>query len=381
MKTNMKKLSFILVALFAGGFAMAQNISDTKQTGNSNELSVAQTGTNNLVGRIATESSPVTYSSQTGDENEATVTQDGTGNKAFFEQGTTLRYPGTLPASGNKNEITIDQDGLSNIAWGYSIGNENIVKVTQEAVGNSATESNQSGHWLWGNGNKATMSQTAGKLNYAYVAANSSGNSSTINQIGTNNNGTTSQGWIGYSNMDGNTATINQTGKDNMVSLPGTFVLAGYTPDLYGFGIQQYGMENEGTVNQFADANNAAIWQFGNDNEGTITQRSNLNTAYLIQLGDDNHASIEQKTGTMNKVTLKQTDGVLEGGEANIVQDGFGNVIKGLGLDEMATSFDGSYLKVDQIGNSNILNLQQTNGASAIVYQNGSANTSTVIQN
>jgi len=71
----------------------------------------------------------------------------------------------------------------------------------------------------------------------------------------------------------------------------------------------------------------------------------------------------------------------LEGGEANIVQDGFGNVIKGLGLDEMATSFDGSYLKVDQIGNSNILNLQQTNGASAIVYQNGSANTSTVIQN
>jgi len=47
----------------------------------------------------------------------------------------------------------------------------------------------------------------------------------------------------------------------------------------------------------------------------------------------------------------------------------------------MATSFDGSDLDVEQWGTTNTLNLQQTNGASATVYQNGTSNVSTVIQN
>lgn len=177
--------------------------------------------------------------------------------------------------------------------------------------------------------------------------------------------------------------SIYQKGDNNIVSLPSTFVLSGYTSDLYGYGIQQYGARNTGTVNQgtalqTVSTNNAGIWQFGDDNTGTINQYSNSNTAYLIQLGGSNGASITQESGSTNVVNLKQ-DGI--GGEAEILQHGTGNVVKGIGLDEMATSFDGSTLDIEQWGTTNTLNLQQADGASATVYQNGTSNISTVIQN
>lgn len=383
----MKKVSLFLGIVLAASFAMAQNTSDTKQIGDGNQISVEQTGTGNLVGRVATGptgGAAVTYSSQTGDNNQATVTQEGTSNTAFFEQGvsyktSTLPYGGAL--TGDGNIITIDQSGIKNLAWGYSLGNENHVIVTQAGDG-TVDAINQAGHWLWGNGNHATQSQTGGIGNYAYSAANSSGNTSNITQIGGTNQGTTSQGWIGYAGMDGNTATIYQKGESNIVSLPSIFVLSGYTSDLYGKGIQQYGAGNEGTVNQgtelqAANSNNAAIWQFGDDNTGTINQYSSFNTAYLIQLGASNDASITQEDGTGNVVNLKQTDDA----EATILQHGTGNVVKGIGLDEMATSFDGSFLDVEQWGTTNTLNLQQADGASATVYQNGTSNVATVIQN
>jgi len=46
-----------------------------------------------------------------------------------------------------------------------------------------------------------------------------------------------------------------------------------------------------------------------------------------------------------------------------------------------ATSIDGSQLDVDQIGKTNALNLQQPNGVSTTVYQNGTSNISTMSQN
>ena len=380
----MKKLSLVFIALFSVGYLMAQNTSNTKQTGEGNEISVAQTGTNNLVGRVANASSAVTVSSQTGDDNEATVTQDGTGNKAFFEQGTSLRYPGTLPATGDNNEITISQTGLNNNTWGYSLGSDNIVNVTQ-ATGGDVVQTNgpnTSKHWLWGNNNHATMTQTGGTGNYAEIAANSSDNIAGITQVGARNWGSIGQGWIGYGSMSLNTATISQTGDRNVVSLAAgatfTPAIPGYTSDLDGLGIQQYGLHNTGTVTQTGSDNQAAIYQYGSQNEGTIVQSTDFNKANLIQLGDGNSASITQEFGNSNVVNLKQ-DGL--DGEATILQHGTGNVVKGLGLDVMATSFDGSDLNVDQFGTSNILNLKQEDGASATVYQNGTSNVATVIQN
>ncbi len=83
------------------------------------------------------------------------------------------------------------------------------------------------------------------------------------------------------------------------------------------------------------------------------------------------------KTGDYNVVNLTQ-DG---GAQADIIQDGDHNILKGLDSDPMATSLGGSILDLDQIGSLNTLHLQQTNGASATVYQNGTSNVSTVIQN
>lgn len=380
----MKKLIFLFAMVLAVSMAIAQNTSDTKQIGDLNQITVEQTGSGNLVGRLATPSSDVTFSSQTGDENEATVTQSGTDNTAFFEQGISYKYPGTLSGDGenfgNGNEVTVSQTGAKNLAWTYSLGNENIVSVTQSGNG-TVDDYNSAGSWLWGNSNFATQSQTSGIGNYSYVAANSSENEATINQVGTDNEGTTSQGWIGYLGHNGNTATILQTGNRNKVELADgdQFVpsLPGYTPDLWGWGIQQYGLENISEVTQSGDDNQAAVYQFGDGNDGTISQLTDWNDANLIQLGDDNSAAITQENGDSNVANLKQTDG----GDATILQQGTGNVVKGLGADDMATSFDGSILDVTQIGTTNILNLQQADGASATVYQNGTSNVSTVIQN
>lgn len=372
----MKKIIFLFAMVFVVTYTFAQNTSNTLQNGDVNSISVTQTGSDNLVGRAGT---PNFASSQTGDNNSAVVTQNGEGNTLFFEQGVSLRS-GTFPSDGathgDDNQLTSDQTGVENVAWGYSIGDGNIVAITQ-TVG-----SNRTGHWLWGDSNHANLSQTDGTGNYSYAAANSSGNRSTITQVGVDNDGTTSQGWIGYANHNNNTASISQIGTGNTVSLADgtefTPALPGYTSDLWGWGIQQYGYSNEGSVYQDGFDNQAAIYQFGDENEGTITQNTNDNKANLIQIGSANVAEITQEIGDGNIVNLKQ-DGT--DGDAIVIQQGSGNVVKGLGVDAMATSFDGSFLDVTQIGTTNLLNLQQADGASATVYQDGLSNNATVIQN
>lgn len=367
----MKKVSLFLGMVLAASFAMAQNTANTHSIGNSNQVSVTQIGSNNLVGRVAdtpqdvtpTYNGDVTYSSQTGNENKATVSQTGASNRAFFEQGVSYKYPGTyLP--GDKNEIIITQTGNVNTAGGYSLGNRNIVNMTQ--IGNN----DYAGHWLWGNDNKATISQTGNNENWAYAAANSSINTSVINQVGYKNDGSTSQGWIGYAWHDQNTASISQTGNYNKSSL-GTDITAyttpalpGYTSDLFGFGIQQYGFKNVGSVTQNGNSNEGAIYQFGNYNEGQITQTADLNKANLYQVGSNNFARLDQTSGA----------------EANIMQEGDNNTLKGLGDVWTAYSWEGSKLDLTQDGNLNTLNILQRSGAAADVLQAGNSNVTTISQ-
>lgn len=373
----MKKVSLFLGMVLAASFAMAQNTANTHSIGNSNQVTVTQAGANNLVGRVATTDSPVTYSSQTGDENKATVTQTGDRNKAFFEQGYSERYAtgpflgsGLYGTEGDKNEITISQVGSDNSAGGFSLGNENIVNLTQ--VGSN----DYSGHWLWGDKNKATISQTGNNENWAYASANSSNNTSVINQVGYKNDGSTSQGWIGYAWHDQNTASISQTGNYNKSSLangfdsrdnsPGAFdpALPGYTWDLFGYGIQQYGFKNVGSVTQNGNSNEGAIYQFGNYNEGQITQTSDLNKANLLQLGSNNFARLNQTSGA----------------NANIRQEGDNNTLKGLANEWTTYSWEGSKLDLTQDGNLNTLNILQRSGASADVMQVGNSNVATISQ-
>ncbi len=359
----MKKVIFLFAMVLAVSMAMAQNTANTHSIGNSNQVSVDQIGSNNLVGRVATGllGDAVTYSSQTGNENKATVSQIGASNKSFFEQGVSYRYPGTyLP--GDKNEIIITQTGNVNSAGGYSLGNRNIVNMTQNGNNDYA------GHWLWGNDNKATISQTGNNENWAYASANSSNNTSVITQVGYKNDGSTSQGWIGYAWHDQNTATISQTGNYNKSSLvDGTSILPalpGYTSDLWGFGIQQYGFQNVGSVTQNGNSNEGAIYQYGNYNEGQITQTADLNKANLFQVGSNNFARLNQTSGA----------------EANIRQEGDNNTLKGLASEWTAYSWEGSKLDLLQDGNLNTLNILQRNGAIADVLQDGNSNVTTISQ-
>ena len=136
---------------------------------------------------------------------------------------------------------------------------------------------------------------------------------------------------------------------------------------MYGFGIQQYGQDNVGSVNQVGNYNAAAIYQYGHRNEGRITQGYDANKANLFQVGSDNFARLDQTSGA----------------EANIRQEGNNNILKGIGGigDEWtAYSYEGSKLNLDQLGNFNVLNLYQRNGAVANVLLDGNSNVTTVSQ-
>jgi len=366
----MKKVSLLLGIVLATSFAMAQNVANTTQNGDHNGVEVSQQGTANLLN-----------GTQTGDDNTAQINQTSTGtpkNEVLIEQG-----GGIYEANpGNDNIISATQNGKNNYAKSREYKNNNTSSITQIGDDQYAKQ------WIWASGNTAIQSQTAGIGNTSEIAINGivGGNHATINQVGNLNDGSIGQGWTGW-NHGNNTAIISQVGDRNTVSLADytTFNprLDGYTEDLNGLGIQQYGSNNEGSVSQGAIGsmvtdNNAALYQFGDDNKGLITQATDWNTANLIQLGISNSAEITQESGNSNIVNLKQ-DGT--DGEATILQHGTGNKVKGIGIDVMATSFDGSDLNVQQFGTTNILNLQQADGASATVYQNGTSNVATVSQN
>lgn len=95
----MKKVSLVLGMVLAASFAMAQNVSNTTQTGSDNGVAVTQAGVANLLNN-----------SQTGDDNTATISQTSTGvlkNEVLVEQG-----GGIYEANpGDDNVITVTQTG------------------------------------------------------------------------------------------------------------------------------------------------------------------------------------------------------------------------------------------------------------------------------
>jgi hypothetical protein len=348
----MKKLSFLFAMVLAANVVMAQNTSNITQTGNTNDADVTQTGSNLLNG------------SQTGNLNEATVTQISTtaSNEALFEQGGGIYEPNP----GNSNDIVISQNGASNYAKSREYHSGNKASITQ--IGNLDIAK----QWIWGgNGNTAIQSQTGGNQNYSEIAINGLNgvNDARTNQVGNKNIGSIGQGWSGRAHGS-NTASISQIGDQNKVDLSDYYAvgeLGGYTIDLVGLGVQQYGSGNVGRVTQDGYRNSAAIWQFGDANTGVLIQNtSNYGKAVLVQIGSHNAASLTQSYGS----------------DADIYQEGNSNTLKGAeGWNIMATSLNGSTLELDQLGNGNTLGLQQTNGASATVMQDGMTNTSVIIQN
>ena len=355
----------------------------------------------------------ISYAQYAGPQT-ATVSSTGDYNGAFVEQ---IGSPnlGTITQTGNKNNANTVYSPSWGIFWDakgitqHGSGNEgHITQTGQNAPGYSA---NFAAIGQVTNNNYATITQIQtdatnpwGGITGVVEQKGGSGNhstqyqkgyflNSTVWQEGAINEAQVKQDGIG---MTYTTAKITQNNDQNHA---------------YQEQIGNGAVGNHATVTQEGDHNYSFQYQYGNgnnsstitqeagNNKATTTQTTTINpwvkpgnTATIDQLSSDNEATVTQtsfgmgltftatqKTGTNNYINLDQTDGVT-GGSATIMQDGSGNRVEGVGS-LIGISHNGSTLNVTQLHDNNVLYLDQNNGATATVTQDGITNTAVVIQN
>lgn len=326
-------------------------------------------------------------------QNTATITDIGSFNTAFIEQ---IGNPNTATITQTGDLNTADQaDIYANTLFGLLTGAKGI---TQHGVGNTGTITQYNGFGgtvmagpiagigQYANNNTATILQShngAWNQEYAWVQQQTGNNTSLQRQVSGNHhshiyqtgntwNTAETQQWGGYNQR----ATIYQNGYDNdAYQWQGQGSLS-YTVDNVAEATQ-LGNWNESNQYQYGSENTAKTVQIGNSNLANAYQYTSENTSNVWQTGNGNIFVSNQLGDNTNTINLTQTDG----SDANIYQNGADNTVMGLGVDIMGRSLNGSTLDVDQINDGNTLHLDQRNGASATVYQNGVTNTSVVIQN
>ncbi len=424
----MKKLSLVLVGMFAVAFVMAQNTATMTQVGDNHKADVTQKG---------------------GTLNSATILQNGgNGNRlgapvigdVGVDVGTNVSLAKGLVQEGNSNTAIITQTGNSNIIQQfrpvmnifnsvYQKGNSNELKMEQignnNVIGQAPYEYNGLDQ-TQGNGNKAEILQQGNSNKLTYFYQLNDGNTADIKQIGNSNtiesatqkkqdnvsptanelkilqNGSSNIAALNeqgdhitgdiFQDGDGNTARmqlthsnaygdIDQIGNSNKANV---FVNMSYIGDNNSGTVYQSGNSNTADANigqrvpsLSSSGNTMNISQIGDLNKASILAEGNNHTSFVEQAGNSNKSVVEQAGGNGNIARLKQSAGA----EANILQSGSNNTLKGLDAQTWASSLLGSELDLDQIGTGNTLSLQQTNGASATVMQNGLTNTAVVIQN
>ncbi len=308
-------------------------------------------------------------------QNTAEVTEVGDFNSATVNQigvneATVNQYSKSVNAGeGNLVTVTQTSTSLKNVA---TVNQGSASSLIKEATGIVDQQSEDNIATL-NQGTNLSTSGTWGKITQKVGGSNEA----TINQIRyTHGRGDK------WGKITDNEAEVYQEGINNDAVIT-TEVAGGKSL------ISQIGNDNSGTILsdgertfqayivQEGSNNIADIDQFGDANiVGDIHQIGIGNEAYLKQKGSRSTTYIVQD-GNDNDVNLSQTGG----GNADIYQEGNLNVVMGLDADPVATSFNGSTLDVDQFGTGNTLHLQQTNGASATVFQDGITNTSVIIQN
>lgn len=399
----------------AVGLPADDNAAIVQQLGTSNTAEIEQTGSNNegavVQGRF-------NASTGTATGNQATVTQSGSNNTGNFgagddgaiigqgyrggtatdavaevtqsgSGGQVLAVQGVRDATTTRSEATIEQGGFNNIAVSrqgefagssstdddvlirqLSGGQDNFALVTQ---GQDQNSSNSEAVVVQGGSFDEAQVDQGGDNQYARVLQGDNGTSSdniaTVAQVdgGAGNAVYLDQGTSFFGGMvsaSGNDASVLQNGVDNRADIQqGT--------DLQSAAAYETVTNSESTISQAGEANFARIAQGGDNQRGDIAQTGNSNDAHLFQIGSD-HVVLLDQTG---------------GGIANILQDGNGSAVVGIGSDLVsgtllrAQSTGGSTLDVDQFGDGNVLFLDQNNGGTATVMQDGMTNTATVVQN
>lgn len=302
----MKKIFAIVLAIFIlTGFVLAQNTSTITSTGNDNQASATQCGSNEAaIEQIANNST-------------ATQIQNGDGNKADLDQkggwpagSTVINETGYQEQLGNNNQATLwqladggnggnnanqlqqgdnnkaitwqhtvnaiadqDQIGNGNEAHIYQTGFNGFVKQEQIGTGNIAAVDEQGGGG-WVSGNKAEQIQTG------------NWNKSEISQYGTG----------GAKSAQGNEAYVTQNGHDNWAG-EGL-----YSTHLWG--IYQEGNDNTATVTQNLNVNKSQVLQVGNNNLATVSQDGGV--GLFGDYGGFVNQSLVNQTGNTNNATVTQ---------------------------------------------------------------------------
>jgi hypothetical protein len=265
---------------------------------------------------------------RTVQEARATIEQRGTGsNEAAIRQNT--------DQSGRNATSEIFQDGFDNTAETVFSSNQrwdDLTRITQVGTGNSAyqlKDDEREGSLIIEQEGASNVAEQVTRKDHARDLL--------IRQVG-----------------EGNTAT----------------------QDLY--------KGSYATTRQYGDGNYADLFTSGrHGNALTVIQgnedgfaTSDGNTAELQANDGFNTALIEQYGAGRNEARVLMSDGA----SLDVLQNGEGNVLAGLGGIGPALVLGGSTLTVDQIGSFNKVHVSQHGGGVGIVSQTGSNNVASIIQ-
>jgi hypothetical protein len=323
-------ITAVLAVLCSSTNALMAASVDAYQKGNSNQLTVTQSGVMQSStaidqngygiatitqvgsgGATANDLQIIQDGATLGTENKVTLTQNKGGNSAVILQ-TTIATPATV---GN---------GLNSTGSGASFSN--TANITQDGINNTQAQITQAG-----NTNTAILNQDS--ANSGSISQSGSANIATVDQRETVG--------IAGSNATNDTATVFQQGSNGTVTVTQAGAAA----------------FNDVTITQDATSSDATA---------TVTQSGAFNIADITQSNTFNEATVTQD-GTGAGATY-----ATGGNEIIIVQDG--------------ASLSGASDTVNaeqHTGNTNQITITQHRGDGSVVnvIQNGSLNTATVTQN
>lgn len=338
-------------ALIVGStsFAFANN-SDIDQTGSENLAEVTQSGGEGSASTVL----------QTGSDDIATVTQsDGGGTATNISDIQQLAGSGTQEATVTQTNST---NGTANEAYVLQDSTEggNTVNVVQDGAGNIA---------------RAT--QGPGDVVIFTTPLGITGNSSDIDQIGSDNTATTDQ----IVNSDGgnnNAAVVAQDGTSNTAIITqgtGTFPDGSSNDNNNSASIDQMGIGGLSTITQGGESGIATSIQDGLNNTSDIVQSGGFPG------GPGNLANVEQ-TGANNNSIVNQTSAAGDlalfpaGTNAQVTQNGNDNTSR---IDQ--SPLGGHLAVVDQLGENLMSTINQSGFLNeAFVRQELSDQTSEVQQ-
>jgi hypothetical protein len=271
-------------------------VGTVSEVGDSNFLSIGQTGTGN----------EVTNATITGDHNGAsTVNLSNWGT--YITQSGSYNLITESSITGSNNNPTIFGPG----------GPVNYINQTGDYNGRTASIARTKGS----DGNGISITETGNWNNFNVqqgVSTQSTGNYATVSQTGSYNNATATQ--FGDFNLlhvnqlgDSNTSTTRFTGDSNgsgTMSGVANALLQGGNPNLVQGQVYQdstgsvYGNNVSYTVN--GNSNLFAFAQVGGGNSITGTVGSDGNQAAVLQVGNFNTASFTQTGGVGNNIAVHQ---------------------------------------------------------------------------